>query len=180
MKGKLLIGILLLVLAAGVCHGEVAVGVSAGYPLAVALIYEAGFDTDLLLAGVAFRWKPSAFLLDLGVSRTLGLPILYGFLDIGVCADLAFLRFGLVGGVDLLRFSDPDWGSFNAAGFNAKVNLDFKIGRLTVGLSGSIPLDLLLQALTDDGIDEDFRLFAAQSTLNVMYWFGDSGRPKLR
>jgi hypothetical protein len=180
---RLLISVVLLGLLAGICYGEFGVGVSAGYPLAYALIEEADFDSELLFAGAAFRWKPSAFLLDLGVSGMLGWPFRYGFLDFGVCGDLGILRLALAGGVDIVGYSEPGLGSYSAFGFNAKVYLDFKIGRLTVGASAAIPLDLLLSALTGDGIESDsdyLRIFAAQPTINVMYWFGESKRSRVR
>jgi len=180
MKNKLLLVVVVLALVAGVCHAEAGVGVSVSYPLAIALVYDMDFDSEMLFAGVAFRWKPSLLLIDVGTSAMLGGGLMYGFLDLGLCFDLAFLRFGLAGGVDFVRFSDSYWGDYTAGGLNAKLNLDIKLGKLTVGASASIPIDVLLEALGGDGVENEFRLVAAQPSVNVMYWFGRDSRSRLR
>jgi hypothetical protein len=179
MGKKLLLAIVVLATVAGMCHGEVAVGVSAAYPLAFSLIYEEG-GFDYALAGAAFRWKPSLFLIDAGGSVMLGWPVSYWFLDFGICFDLAFLRFALVGGVDFLRFSEAGAKAYIAGGFNAKINLDVRLGKLTVGVSATIPLDLLAEALGEEGPADSPRILAAQPSVNVMYWFGRPTGSRLR
>jgi hypothetical protein len=165
------IGMFLLLIAATGVQADAGLGLSVGYPLY--FIDEFGFDSQGIFVGINARWKPSLFLLDAGFAVCLAGGLSYGFLDVGLCFDLLFLRLALAAGFDFVRFSAYGWGSYTDPGINAKVNLDVKLGRVTVGVSGSIPVDMLIGSLNDT-MDDDLRLLAVQPTLNVLYWFESS------
>ena len=107
-------------------------------------------SSHYILAGVNARWNPAWFLLDAGYALLPGGDGRYGFLDLGLCFDIHFLRLGL-------------------AGINA--NLDFMIGRVSVGLSGSFPLFA-------DEMSLDPWLMTKQIGLNVFYWIGSRSRQR--
>lgn len=171
MARKIVVGMLLLALS-GPGYAETGLGLSAGYPLWAAMMYDAEFDAQALFAGAVVRWKPSAFLLDAGVSRWLNGGLMLAYLDMGVCFDLWVFRFGLGGGIDLVRWSEPGWGSYSELGFNGKLNFDVKLGRVTVGVSALVPIDALLSEYPEDRLT----IFAAQPMVNVLYWFGSSSK----
>lgn len=171
MKKIVWIALILLPIAAAGVQADAALGLSVGYPLY--FIDELGFDSQGIFVGVNVRWKPSLFLLDAGFAVCLGGGLSYGFLDAGLCFDLLFLRLALTAGFDFVRFSAYGWGSYTDPGINARVDLDVKLGRVTVGVSGSIPVDILIGSLNGT-VDDDLRLLAVQPTLNVLYWFESS------
>jgi hypothetical protein len=172
-----LVSLLLLLMAIG-GFAETGIGISAGYP--VYFITEMGFEPQALFAGATLRWKPSWFLLDAGFSFCLVDGMYYGFLDAGFCFDLSFLRFGLAAGFDFVRISMPGYGSWTAPGINAKLNLDIKISRVSIGVSGTVPLDLLFRREEVYSEQQESRIVALMPALNIIYWFGAGSRSKRR
>lgn len=156
---------LLLALPAG-AHAELGFGLGAAYPLQIA--EQRGLDPQCILAGVNARWNPAWFLMDAGYALLLNGDGRYGFLDLGLCFDIRFLRLGLAGGLFHARWREPSWWE-SANGINIKANLDFMIGRLSVGLSGSFPLFA-------DEMSLDPWLMTKQIGLNVFYWIGSRSR----
>jgi hypothetical protein len=169
---------LLLLLMATEGFAEVGVGISAAYP--IYLIGELGFEPQALFAGASVRWKPSWFLLDAGFSFCLAGGLYYGFLDAGICFDLAILRIGLAAGFDFVRVSMFEYGAYTAPGLNAKVNLDIKIARVSIGVSGTAPLDMLLRGGEVYSEQQELRVLALMPTVNIMYWFGAGTKSKRR
>jgi len=177
MARRVVIAALLLAVVGGAAFAEVGVGLSVGYPLGPALVYDWGFEPDFLFVGAVARWKQGAFLLDTGVSGWLlsELRVMCLYLDLGACFDAGVFRFGIAGGIDVVRLSEPGYGSYSELGFNGKLNMDLKIGKVTVGLALLVPIDPLLAEEPGDR----WTFLAAQPTLNVLYWFGTSSS-KLR
>ena len=164
-KAVRLATLLLLAPVTGV-FAEVGIGLDFGciLPLAGRL----GGDSEVILAGVNFRWKPSAFFLDAGFAVVLDAGVPYRFLDLGLCLDWRFLRFGLAVGLESER-EENGYGRHWENGLNAKADLDFLLGRVSVGLSGSFPLGMLLPM-------EELNRIASRLSVSCLYWFGSRSR----
>jgi hypothetical protein len=143
-----------------------------------------------LFWGVTLRYKPSALLIDSGVGVWELGNLSYGYLDLGLCIDVWAFRIALCGGVDAIIFNpsnflyDPSLPIYCAVGFNGKVILELKIGDTTVGLSAGIPVDTLVNGLRNNGLSggthDGLRLFTAQASLSLVYWFGETGSSRRR
>ena len=158
--------LVLVVAAPSGLQAEVGLGLSIGYVLP--LIGELGGGPEAILAGVNVRWKPSIIFFDAGLSHLLDGGVSFGFLDLGLCFDWRFLRFGLAAGLDRVG-SEEEGGPDSEDGLNVKANLDFLLGRASIGLSGSFPLAMELT-------DQDLQRLASQLSLNLFYWFGTRSR----
>jgi hypothetical protein len=165
---------------------QVGVGVTVSYSAGFALEMETssmGYQYPVpLFWGVTLRYKPSALLIDSGVSVWELGGLSYGYLDLGLCVDVWVFRIALCGGVDAIIFSpsnsldDSTLPVYYAAGFNGKVIIELKIGDATVGLSAGIPVDTLVNGLRNNGlsggIHDGLRIVTAQASLSLVYWFG--------
>ena len=172
MKKAVCVALLLLLAATAGVFAEVGVGVSAGYPVYFLMDY--GFEPEAIFAGASMRWRPSLFQLDGGFSLMLGGGLAYGFLDAGLCFDLLFLRFALGAGVDFVSWYSAELG------LNLRTSLDLKFGPVSLGMSGAVPLDALLDLLRGKDISNDLRVLACQPTLNLIFWFGHSSKSRRR
>jgi hypothetical protein len=173
---------------------QVGVGVTVGYPAVLAMEMETssmGYQYPVpLLWGITLRYKPSALLIDSGVSVWEFGGLSYGYLDLGLCIDVWAFRIALCGGVDAIVFNpsnfqvDTSLPVYWAVGFNGKVLLELKIRNITVGLSAGIPVDALVNALRNNGLSggthDGLRLVTAQASLSLVYWFGGTGSPRRR
>jgi hypothetical protein len=162
---KTLILVLVLAFIPLLSFAELGLGASAffnspvliGTPIDKSELREGGFTF-----GGDVRFKLSILQLEalglvtLGDQKSIDL-----YADAGLALDLAILRLSLGVGPTvffLLDSSDP-----TLAGFNAKLNADVKLGRLSVGLS------YIMGLMVEDGIalDKSTGMLGA----NVLFWF---------
>lgn len=166
MKKVLVIAVLALLLMSVSGFAETGIGVTAHYPFYVVGLLGDEPSVDFLMIGASLRSKQSIFLLDVTGLYPLKGGLICGIVDIGVCFDVFFFRLAVAGGLDgfySLNSEDFFWGP------NIKTNVDFKLGPATVGLSGVIPLTMLIS-------DDEFRVGNLREvftgiSLNVIYWF---------
>ncbi len=159
---------LLLLLVSATGFAETGIGVTAHYPIIMGV---GGGDPELddFWVGASLRTKQSILLLDLSALYALNGIAAGGILDIGVCFDLFMFRIAVLGGIDLkyylvdvLERENFYWGP------NVKANVDLKLGPVTAGLSGIIPLT---RFISDDEHRKDSLLTFAGVSLNVIFWF---------
>ncbi len=162
---------------------QVGVGLNVGYPVGFVAFYTDVYgemDRQPIFLGATLKWRPSILIIDSGVSfwGYSGTSLMYGYLDLGLSLDLWVFRFGLCGGFDLVNASESGSTgtySYAATGFNARLSLDVKLGRITVGASLAAPIDVLMKVFVDQtGIEtfaDELRLFAGHASLNIVYWF---------
>jgi len=162
---KTLILVLVLAFIPLLSFAELGLGASAffnspvliGTPIDKSELREGGFTF-----GGDARFKLSILQLEalglvtLGDQKSIDL-----YADAGLALDLAILRLSLGVGPTvffLLDSTDP-----NLVGFNAKANVDVKLGRLSVGLS------YIMDLMVEDGIalDKSTGMLGA----NVLFWF---------
>ena len=173
---KFIVGALLLMVLATPGFAETGIGLSVGYPVWTIIAHDLEFVAETLFVGVDFRWKPSLFQLDAGLSKWMvpDSKVTSIYADAGICFDLWVLRVTLAGGFDAVHFGDIGWGPYTDLGLNAKANLDVKIGPVSVGANILVPFDIFR-------LPEPYnhpRVFSAQAMVNVLYWFGTTSEQK--
>ena len=146
--------VLLVILLTAVCFGtfaEIGIGASAYYPMVLALDHQArGTQPQLeyYSFGASLQWKQSILLLDtLAMFDFLGQDnvLFNGYADVGLGVTLFFLRISAAVGVNISRelasleeaLILEEWTGF---GFNAKLNGDIKLGRISLGVSLIVPV----------------------------------------
>jgi hypothetical protein len=163
MKRVLLIGLVLLLPAA--LFAEVGIGGVALYNsplLAGQEVSAPDWNVNKFSFGPDLRFKWSILQLEALVLGSIGdYSSLDGYLDAGVAFDILFLRLSLGGGLSLnYTFDNPEpWD----IGYNAKVNADVKLGKISLGLT------YLVDVTIDNGVD-----VAPRSGLlgaSVLFWF---------
>jgi len=176
MKKRALVAILLA--AVSFCSfAEVGIGASAYYPVLLALEHQdRGTQPQLeyYSFGTSLQWKQSILLLDtLAMFDFLGQDsvLFSGYADIGLGVTLFFLRISAAVGVNISRelssleeaFILEEWTGF---GFNAKINGDIRLGRLSLGVSLIVPVSFKGGfSILDPG--SDFRYWTGTT---LMFW----------
>jgi hypothetical protein len=168
MKKLLAVSVLALLLVSAAGAAETGIGVSALYPGWAIQNLDDGFRVNQIFIGATVRSKHSLLLLDLGGLYGFSESVVSGFADAGVCFDLFFFRFGLVGGINGLYLMDD--GEFSFC-LNGKANVDVKLGPVTAGLSLMLPIYPVGAEFADE-YQYDI-LFAYHGGLyaNLIYWF---------
>ena len=183
------IGMCLLGLAGSACLAEVGIGISGAYSVGADVYYGdrygAEFDPPPVFLGALFRWKPSLFQLDAGAVFWPSGDLTQAYLDGGVCFSPGPFRIGLLGGVDAMILTLPGWDSLWAMGANIRVDLDVRLGRVSIGMSGTLPVDVLLSVLGEEAgvwdVRTEMRISSCLVSVNLIYWLGETRqRSKLR
>jgi hypothetical protein len=182
MGKSVMFGFILLLVVAWAGLADTGVGITAAYPMYFTpVVSDYDFEPSLIFGGVTLRWKPSALLVDVGLSFAYHGMLSSSFLNVGACFDLLILRVGLAAGLYLAGICDPDEGSYTVGGLDAKVNLDVKLGRISVGVSALVPPDVLLDLFSFYyDVEDDIRIVAGQAAVTVIYWFQSGPRSNLR
>jgi hypothetical protein len=162
MKKMLLVALVLLLPAAA--FAEFGVGGVALYNSPV-LIGQKVSDIDLNVNKFSFgpdlRYKLWILQLEAMILGSFGnFSSLDGYIDAGLAFDILFLR--LSAGIGLNGTYQFENGAFNK-GFNTKFNADLKLGKLSLGLTYIINMNL------DGGFHWDLSSGLLGAT--VMWWF---------
>lgn len=162
MKRILLIGLILLLPAA--LFAEVGLGGAALYNSPVLVggeISKPDWNVNKFSFGPNLRFKWSILQLEALALGSFGdFSSIDSYLNAGLAFDILFLRLSAGGGLSLnYNLENKEWGK----GFNGKVNADVKLGKLSVGLSYIMDLNL------DGGVNLDASSGLLGAT--VMFWF---------
>ena len=172
--------VILLLAIDGAVFPEVGMGIIAAYPIGAVNMYMDNYGSEIdprrpLFVGPTFRWKPSALFIDIGGKYWPYGGMIHGNMNIGLCGDLSFFRFGISGGFDAVVLPNPGSGSIVAFGRTAKLYIDIKIKQFTVGTSIELPMDMLKNVRTYGQAFiypfDELRIYAGQVSVNVIYWF---------
>lgn len=188
MRKGLIVGLVLLLATTVAVFSEIGTGITVTYPIGAAImysdIYGSRFDPQPIFFGPTVRWKYSVLYLDAAARYWPHAAMLHGNLNIGICGDFAFLRFGLSGGIDGIVMPLAGSGTISKSGWNVKLDIDVFIKQVSAGVSVAFPTDVLQKMQTYGyalvGPFDELRSYAGQVSVNVIYWFGQSRRTRYR
>ena len=188
MRKSCLIFVILMLAIGEVVYAEISTGITLSYPMGAARmygdVYGGSLDPQPLFFGPVVRWKYRALYLDTAFKYWPYGAMFHGNLNIGVCGDLAFLRFGLSVGVDGILMPRPLSSSILESGWNLKLDIDVLIKRIAIGFSVAFPMDLI-QNLNKYGhflVDpyDELRTYGGLVSINVMYRFDYISKAKIK
>ena len=179
MIKSFLIGVILLLTIYAALFSEIGIGITTARTIGPEIVYMDVYGSEIdprpLFVGPTFRWKPSALFIDIGGKYWPYGGMIHGNMNIGLCGDLSFFRFGISGGFDAIVLPNPGSGSIVAFGRTAKLYIDTKIKQFTVGASVELPMDMLKNVRTYGQAFiypfDELRIYAGQVSVNVIYWF---------